>query len=169
MTTMNVLSITIKTTKQPLSALRGELKAFLDFESIRVFETLFDNGQMQESKRFINQVREIPFKESISFVEIADILNERGLVPLSPSSAIDFLHALKGKENVGIRRSFFESGGVTLLSTEPILIDNQLNYLIIGQNSASEKEDGQRLFSVRLLPAMQMFPHKLYRVIAAMV
>jgi hypothetical protein len=169
MSVTNVLCVSIVSQNRPVSALLGELENFLDEESRKIFEKLILTGVIKRSAHAIKQVEEVPISEDIKFVEIGELLRKEGLVPVSVASCIDFLHALRGKENEEIRRAFFQRGGVTLLSTESFLVDGEVHYLIIAQDHSSPKEEDQRLFSVRLLPALKMFPCKLYRVIAARV
>ena len=163
----DVLYVPILTQSQSRTALLGELKKFLDTKSQELFDKLFLLGLLEISTEQIGQIEEVEIEQDVLFLEISQMLDQKGLIPVDASTCIDFLYALRGKENADARRRFFERGGITLLSLSPLVIDGQLRYLVIAQDSVAQKEDDQRPFSVRLIPALKLFPHALYRVIAA--
>lgn len=162
-----VLSVQITTQDQSRTALVGELKKFLDPKSQELFNELQMLGLLEISKNKIGHIEEVEIGRDILFPEISEILEQKKLIPVDASMCVDFLYALRGKENANTRRRFFRRGGITLLSVNPILINGQLKYLVIAQDSVAQKEDDQRPFSVRLIPALKLFPHALYCVIAA--
>lgn len=160
------IPIPIVSTMQSIQSVLHELRGFLDKESLKLLEQLHLKGIFHESTRGIRQIELIELEKDVFFVEIPQIMQEKGLMIAHASSCLDLLYALRGKRNADIRRAFFE-GGLTLLSMEMILIDGMAQYLIIGQNHVLPRNDEQKVFSIRTLTPSRMFAHKLYRIIGA--
>ena len=161
-----VLHISNTTQALPITEVVMTLHGFLDEESNAVLDMLQFKGLLRRPMKSITAIQLIEFEEDESFTRIPYLVGKSGLVLASSTSCLDLLYSLRGEENTKVRRDFFE-GGFMLLSMDPFVIAGERQYLVIGQNSAVEKRNGQRLFSVRLLTPPDVFSHALYRVIAA--
>ena len=166
MATMNdVLYVPVTIQMQPMLSLIGGIHSVVDEESVRVLDTLINLEVLDDSASSIDGIGIMELEENLPFVQIPHIVEKHGFIPVSPNLCIYFLSLLKGKQNTETRRSFFAKGMV-LLSSDPIIIQGKLHYLVIGQNQCLKKQN-QRPFSLRLLTPPKIFLHSLYRVLVA--
>lgn len=168
MLTMNdVLYVPIVTQMQPITILTRDLFKVVDEESCIVFEQLLKADVIDDSSSNIKGLGIMDLEKDVSFSKIPHLITDDGFDPVSPNHCIYFLSTLKGKKSTDLRHTFFQSGKI-MLSTVPILIDEQFYYLAIGQNQ-SENKSGQHPFSIRLFAPPKIFLHSLYQVLVTKV
>lgn len=141
-----------------------EIYEFLDKKSKKVIEFLKERNLILSSKYSVKSIEIFEFEKDLSFMEVFEILSQENIVSADVESVLEMLYLLKGEENKKNRETFFK-GGLILLSLDAILIDGEIQYLMIGENSAEEKNMGQYPFSLRLVSLPDIFSHSFYRLI----
>jgi hypothetical protein len=161
----DVLYVPVSVQKQSTLSLLSDVYSIVDEESQRILDLLRDLEILSDSTPLIDGIGVMELPEDIPFVQIAHILEREDLAPVSPNLCLYFLSMLKAGSDTSTPHSFFDKGMV-LLSTEPIIIQGKLHYLVIGQSSCDQKKN-QKIFSFRLLTPPKIFLHSLYRVLVA--
>jgi hypothetical protein len=146
-----------------LDILQG-LNGVLDKKSHEVLELLRMKKLILSSEHPIRSVEILEFEENLPFMEVFDILSQEKIVPARAESVLEMLYLLKGEENQKNRETFFKEG-LILLSLDAILIDGEVQYLIVGENTTQDRKHGQHPFSLRLVSLPQIFSHSFYRLI----
>ena len=144
-----------------------DLIGAVDEGSLLILDQLMHSDVFREPHQNIQEIGTVEIKKDTSPLDISRIVEKKGYTHTSLSSCLYLLSFLKSRENKEIRRTFFEDGR-TLLSTCPVMLKGELNYVIIGQDQCHKKCD-QHPFSIRLLTAPKIFLHSLYRVLVAKV
>lgn len=163
----NVLYMSVKTPVPSNIDLIRDIIGVVDEKSVSVLDQLMHSEAFEKTPQSIQTIEVLEIKKDISLPQIPRVIEREGFTTLSLGSCLYFLSALKGKKNTDLRRAFFEDGRI-LISTDPIMINGELNFMVIGQDQCQKKHD-QRPFSIRLLAPSKTFLHALYKVLVAKV